>query len=64
MLSEKESGKDKKSSENYAEREQHPVEILKTDKAEHNNNSNPLHADLSEEPEKENATVRDQDTEN
>lgn len=62
MLSEKESGKDKKDKkpEEYEQREQHPVEILKTDKAD--NSRNPLHADLSEKPEKENAAVRDQDT--
>jgi len=63
MLSEKEHGKDeKKPSKEANEIEQHPVEILKTDKAD--NSRNPLHADLSEKPEKENAAVRDQDTNN
>ncbi|MCF6401936.1 hypothetical protein L3C95_03570 [Chitinophaga filiformis] len=62
MLSEKESGKDKKPSEEYEQKEQHPVEILKTDKAD--NTRSPLHADLSEKPEEENAAVRDQDTKN
>jgi hypothetical protein len=59
MLSEKESEKDKKSSEEYNQPEQHPVDVLKTSKA--NNSSSPLHGDLSEEPEEENAVVRDQD---
>ncbi|TWW02423.1 hypothetical protein [Chitinophaga pinensis] len=58
MLSEKEKD-DKKSSEEYNQPEQHPVEVLKTSKAD--NSRNPLHGDLSEEPEKENAVVRDQD---
>jgi hypothetical protein len=62
MLSEKESGKDKKPSEESKQIEQHPVEILKTKKAD--NSRNPLHADLSEKPEEENAAVRDQDTKN
>lgn len=59
MLSEKESGKDKNQSEEYHQEEQHPVEILKTKKAD--NSRSPLHEDLSEEPEEENAAVRDQD---
>ena len=58
MLSEK--GKEKKPSEEYHQEEQHPVEILKTDKAD--NVTNPLHGDLSEKPEKENKVARDQDT--
>ncbi|MVT07188.1 hypothetical protein [Chitinophaga tropicalis] len=58
MLSEKE--KEKKPSEEYHQEEQHPVEILKTDKAD--NVTNPLHGDLSEKPEKENKVARDQDT--
>ena len=62
MLSENESDKDKKPSEEYHQEEQHPVEILKTDKAD--NSRSPLHADLSEKPEEENAVVRDQDTKN
>jgi hypothetical protein len=65
MLSEKEHGKekeDKKPSEESKQIEQHPVDVLKTEKAD--NSRNPLHADLSEEPEKENAAVRDQDTKN
>ena len=60
MLSEKESGKDKKPSEEYHQEKQHPVEILKTKKAD--NSRNPLHADLSEKPEEENKVARDQDT--
>lgn len=59
MLSEKESGEEKKPSEEYHQEEQHPVEILKTSKAD--NSRNPLHEDLSEEPEEENTAVRDQD---
>ncbi|SDF25617.1 hypothetical protein [Chitinophaga filiformis] len=59
MLSEKETRKEKPSEESK-QIEQHPVEILKTEKAD--NSRNPLHADLSEEPEEENAAVRDQDT--
>lgn len=62
MLSEKEPGKDKKPSEEYHQEEQHPIEILKTDKAD--NFSSPLHGDLSEKPEKENKVARDQDTKN
>ncbi|QHS61718.1 hypothetical protein [Chitinophaga agri] len=58
MLSEKE--KDQKSSEEYNQPEQHPVEVLKTSKAD--NSRSPLHGDLSEAPEEENAVVRDQDT--
>lgn len=57
MLSEKE--KDEKKAEEYNQPEQHPVEVLKTSKAD--NSRNPLHGDLSEKPEKENAVVRDQD---
>lgn len=62
MLSEKEHGKEKEErpSEDSKQIEQHPVDVLKTEKAD--NSRNPLHADLSEEPEKENAAVRDQDT--
>jgi hypothetical protein len=41
---------------------QHKVDILKTDKAD--TNTNPLHGELSEEPEEENKAVRDQDRSN
>jgi hypothetical protein len=55
MLSEKEALKDTESEEAHQE-EQHPVEILKTDK---DHSSSPLHEDLSEEPEEENKGDRD-----
>ncbi|WP_343691508.1 hypothetical protein [Chitinophaga sp.] len=41
---------------------QHKAEVLKTDKAD--TFTNPLHGDLSEEPEDENLAVRDQDRSN
>jgi hypothetical protein len=41
---------------------QHKVDILKTDKAD--TKTNPLHGELSEEPEDENKAVRDQDRSN
>jgi hypothetical protein len=40
--------------------EQHEVKVLRTSKAD--NSRNPLHGDLSEKPEDENAAVRDQHT--
>lgn len=41
----------------YEQRPQHRSKVLETDKA--TNVTNPLHGSLSEEPEKENKTVRD-----
>lgn len=58
MLSDK--SKEKKEEGVYNQPEQHEVDVLKTSKAD--NSRNPLHGDLSEEPEEENAVVRDQHT--
>jgi hypothetical protein len=58
MLHDKTSGKHNEESEEYHQDVQKPVDVLKTSKAD--NSRNPLHGDLSEEPEKENAAVRDQ----
>ncbi|MBW8686156.1 hypothetical protein [Chitinophaga rhizophila] len=60
MLSEKENSLEKEPSEEYHQPEKEPAEVLKTTKQD--NSSNPLHKDLSESPEDENAVVRDQDT--
>jgi hypothetical protein len=50
---------DKDKAEEYNQKEQKEVDVLKTSKAD--NSRNPLHGDLSEKPEEENAVVRDQD---
>ena len=61
MLHDKSSGKHEEEAEEYNQDVQKPVDVLKTSKAD--NSRNPLHGDLSEKPEDENATVRDQDAE-
>lgn len=51
--------KEKLPPEEFKQDEQKEVKILHTDKT--SNTTSPLHGDLSEKPEDENATVRDQD---
>lgn len=55
----KQADKTDKDSTAYKQIKQHPAEVLSTDKAV--NGRNPMHGDLSEKPEKENKTVRDEE---
>lgn len=55
---EKQINKTDKKSTAYKQIKQHPAEILSTDKAA--NGPSPMHGNLSEKPEKENKTMRDE----